>query len=80
MSDHSQCGCCGRKGLKRTVHLEAVETGEEVFFGVNCAATALRQQYQGKNYKVSTECLKSMAHRVKTEKALVILEAVNVKA
>jgi predicted metal-binding protein len=76
MSDMSQCGCCGRSGLKRTVHLEMVETGDEVFFGVNCAANALRQKYQGKNYRVSAEAIKNMAHRVKTEGALVVLESV----
>lgn len=63
MSDHDCCDCCGRSGLKRTVHLLNLDTQEEVFYGVNCASTALRQKYQGKIYKVSVEAIKDMAYR-----------------
>ncbi len=73
MSDHSECGCCGRKGLKRTVHMEIVSTGEEVFYGVDCAARSLRQRYQGKRYPVSREAIKSMAARATSSP--VVLEA-----
>lgn len=74
MSDRSECECCGKTHLKRTVHLENLETGEDVFFGVDCAATVLRQRYMGKSYRVSREAVKSMAARAKTER--VTLESV----
>ena len=35
------CDCCGRKGLKRTVALHVIATGQDVFFGTTCAARAL---------------------------------------
>lgn len=73
MSDRGECECCGKTNLKRTVHLENLETGEDVFFGVDCAAKALRQRYMGKRYRVSREAIKSMAVRAKTEQ--VFLEA-----
>lgn len=75
MSDHDQCGCCGRKGLKRTVHMEIVETGEEVFYGVDCAASSLRQRYHGKRYPVSREAVKSMAVRAARATVPVLLVA-----
>ncbi len=41
----TDCGCCGRSGLKRTVILEVLDadggTGEAVNYGVDCAARAL---------------------------------------
>lgn len=36
------CDCCGRKDLKSTVALET-EEGQTVFFGVVCAANALKR-------------------------------------
>lgn len=36
------CDCCGRKDLKNTVALELVEGGDAVYFGVTCAAHALK--------------------------------------
>ena len=63
MSDRSTCDHCGKTYLKRTVHMENLTTGEDVFFGVDCAASALRQRYQGKRYPVSREAVKSMAAR-----------------
>lgn len=73
MSDRGECECCGKTNLKRTVHLENLGTGQEVFFGVDCAASALRQRYQGKRYPVSREAIKSMAARARTER--VVLES-----
>lgn len=73
MSDRGVCDCCGKTNLKRTVHLENLASGEEVFFGVDCASTALRQRYQGKRYPVSREAVKSMAARARTDR--VVLEA-----
>ena len=73
MSDRSECEHCGKTNLKRTVHLENLETGKDVFFGVDCAAKVLRQRYMGKTYPVSREAVKSMAARAKIEK--VLLEA-----
>lgn len=74
MSDQPECGCCGKKNLKRTVHLENIESGEEVFFGVDCAASALRQVYRGKKYKMSREGVKAIAAHSKTYPS--ILESV----
>jgi hypothetical protein len=74
MSDISKCDCCGKTNLKRTVHLENMVTGDDVFYGVDCAAAVLRQHYMGKRYRVSREAVKSMAARAKTQK--VILELV----
>ena len=73
MSDRGECECCGRTGLKRTVHLENLTSGEDMFFGVDCAASALKQRYQGKRYKVSREAIKSMEEKTKTDR--VVLEA-----
>ncbi|GAA3509816.1 hypothetical protein [Streptomyces shaanxiensis] len=47
--DFTECGCCGRRGLKRTVALMPLDaegnedgTAEEVaYYGTSCAATAL---------------------------------------
>lgn len=77
MSEQSVCECCGKTNLKRTVHLENLVTGEDVFFGVDCAARALKQRYMGKTYPVSREAVKSMAARAKREpNEKVLLEAV----
>lgn len=73
MSDWGECECCGKTNLKRTVHLENLATGQEVFFGVDCASSALRQRYQGKRYLVSREAIKSMTARARTER--VVLES-----
>lgn len=71
MSDRSNCECCGKTNLKRTVHLENLTSGEDLFFGVDCASTALRQRYMGKRYPVSREAIKSMAARARTERVVV---------
>lgn len=36
------CDCCGRKGLKSTVALELDDASDPVYYGVSCAAQALR--------------------------------------
>ncbi|MER5200060.1 hypothetical protein ACWD3J_41940 [Streptomyces sp. NPDC002755] len=46
VDDCDECGCCGRRGLKRTVALmpldaEGNEDGSVVYYGTSCAATAL---------------------------------------
>ena len=73
MSDRSECECCGKSNLKRTVSLEILDSGEVVFYGVDCAAMVLRQRHMGKRYPVSRDAIKSMAARAKNER--VILEA-----
>jgi hypothetical protein len=73
MSDRSTCDCCGKTYLKRTVHMENLATGQDVFYGVDCAASALRQRYQGKRYPVSREAVKSMAARAGRDR--VVLES-----
>ena len=42
--EHTSCDCCGKKNLKSTVAIRNLETGEDVFFGVTCAARALKLQ------------------------------------
>ncbi|MEU5524727.1 hypothetical protein ABZ759_29705 [Streptomyces sp. NPDC047860] len=49
VDDITECGCCGRRGLKRTVALMPLDadgnedgTAEDVvYYGTSCAATAL---------------------------------------
>ncbi|MEV0186782.1 hypothetical protein AB0I54_47570 [Streptomyces sp. NPDC050625] len=49
VDDFNECGCCGRRGLKRTVALMPLDadgnedgTAEDVaYYGTSCAATAL---------------------------------------
>ncbi len=36
------CDCCGRANLKRTVCLRSVEDAEDVFYGTQCAAVAMK--------------------------------------
>ncbi len=38
MSDETECGCCGKTNLKRTVRVEV--NGEEQHWGVVCASKA----------------------------------------
>lgn len=73
ISDKTECDCCGKKNLKSSVALENQQSGEIVYFGVDCASKAMRQRYMGKRYKISREAVKSMAIRAKKE--LVILES-----
>ena len=42
--EHTTCDCCGKSDLKNTVGIHDLETGEDVFFGVVCAARALNTQ------------------------------------
>jgi hypothetical protein len=36
--DQNVCECCGKKNLKKVIHLEDIETGYTVAYGVVCAA------------------------------------------
>lgn len=54
------CDCCGKSNLKRTVGLE-LEDGEQVHYGVNCAAKSFRQSYMGKKTKLSTSAITEAA-------------------
>tara|TARA_R110000868_G_scaffold216141_1_gene466252 strand:- start:868 stop:1248 length:381 start_codon:yes stop_codon:yes gene_type:complete len=40
--DITTCDCCGKSNLKSTVVIRDVETDNELFFGVTCAAKALK--------------------------------------
>ena len=42
--EHTSCDCCGKKNLKSTVAIRNLDIGEDVFFGVTCAARALKMQ------------------------------------
>lgn len=48
ISEIETCDCCGRQGLKRTVALEMFGTDEIVFYGVDCAAKAMKYKIGGK--------------------------------
>lgn len=61
ITDRPECHCCGKKNLKRTVHLLHLDSGEEFLFGVDCATRALRSRYQGKAYSLSREAMLSKA-------------------
>jgi len=39
--ERTECDCCGRVGLKRTVALEPAEGGDVRYFGTSCAALAM---------------------------------------
>jgi hypothetical protein len=38
------CDCCGKTNLKNTVVIRDLDTGEDLYFGVSCAAKALKVQ------------------------------------
>lgn len=63
-SDYPVCDCCGKTNLTRAVGVEN-EYGEAFNVGVICASKLLRQRYQGKNYKVSSDAVISMGKRAK---------------
>ncbi len=58
--DVDTCDCCGRINLKKTVILKDAESGEEVYFGTECAAKALNWAIQEvtKTAKSETENIK----------------------
>lgn len=61
----NSCDCCGRSELKATIALESLATGEVVHYGINCAASALKQT--AKEVKASTKSadeVKAAAKRV----------------
>lgn len=37
----TQCGCCGKENLKKTIVLQNVESGDFVYYGSTCGARAL---------------------------------------
>ncbi|KPK79347.1 MAG: hypothetical protein AMS27_18130 [Bacteroides sp. SM23_62_1] len=44
-TDHDQCECCGKEGLKKTVTILDLDSGVTVNYGVVCAAKA--DKYDG---------------------------------
>lgn len=48
ISEVETCDCCGRQGLKKTIALEVFGTDEIVFYGVDCAARAMKYRIGGK--------------------------------
>ena len=40
--ERTSCDCCGKSNLKSTVALDDSDNGETVFFGVTCAARAMK--------------------------------------
>jgi hypothetical protein len=45
----TDCECCGKRGLKRTVALENAETGAIVYYGTDCAGMAVHGKKASKN-------------------------------
>jgi hypothetical protein len=72
ISDHQECDCCGKKNLKRTVHMANLTSGEEIFYGVDCASKVMRQRYMGKLHKVSKDAVLSMAKRAKSDEVNIV--------
>ena len=66
-TDYPVCDCCGKTNLTRAVGLES-ECGDILNVGVICASKLLRQNYQGKNHKVSTAAVVSMGKAAKCSK------------
>lgn len=66
-TDYPVCDCCGKTNLTRAVGLES-EAGEILNVGVICASKLLRQNYQGKNLKVSSVAVLSMGQAAKRSK------------
>jgi hypothetical protein len=64
IGDCPQCDNCGKTNLKSTVILET-ECGALVNFGSDCAASSLRQDYQGKRYPISRAAVISMGESAK---------------
>jgi hypothetical protein len=70
--DQTECDCCGRKGLKRTVALEVFKDGESLLevtrVGVDCASVLLSRSGKPKSaraIKAEAEALKSQEERQK---------------
>jgi hypothetical protein len=42
--ERTTCDCCGKSELKSTVAIRNLDTGEDLFFGMTCAARALKLQ------------------------------------
>jgi hypothetical protein len=70
--DQTECDCCGRKGLKRTVALEVFEQGESTLevirVGVDCASVLISRTGKPKSARVikkEAEALKTHEERCK---------------
>lgn len=66
--ERTECECCGRKGLKRTVALDRTDaegnaTGDVVYFGVDCAGAAVHCRKTSSN----TTKVKNAAAAYETE-------------
>jgi ribosome-binding protein aMBF1 (putative translation factor) len=58
--ERTECECCGKTGLKRTVALDA--DGVVVYFGSDCAAMALMGKKTASNRKVVETKAAAVAH------------------
>lgn len=56
----TDCGCCGKSGLKRTVAISLDGESEPVYFGSDCASRALA----GRGYAVKPAKIVRTAERV----------------
>jgi hypothetical protein len=65
--DQTECDCCGRKGLKRTVALEVFENGESTLeiirVGVDCASVLMSRTNRPK----SARAIKQEAEAIKLQ-------------
>lgn len=64
ISDKTECDACGKTNLKLTIVIEN-EAGELLHYGSDCASRTLRQNYQGKRYKISRAAAISMGRSAK---------------
>ena len=49
----TQCGCCGKENLKKTIVLQNVESGDFVYYGSTCGARALGWEVKAFNAAAS---------------------------
>lgn len=66
--DVTECSCCGRQGLKRTVALEVLECGEVIRVGVDCASILLSRTGKSRS-AASIKNEAEAAERAKVEAA-----------
>jgi hypothetical protein len=64
----TDCGCCGKSGLKRTVEISLDGESDPVYFGTDCAARAL----QGRGYTVKPAKILRTAEAVKFARECVV--------
>lgn len=74
--ERTTCECCGKQGLKHTVAIRDIEQDTDHFFGVTCAARALRVQVAAvRKGAAAADKATAEAKRREQEKARRVAEA-----